>query len=148
MNVHAYIQSRTNEPTHTFAARQVTLGGSGRPCEGPRRHPVLGNGCVVGAGAKILGSLTIGDRVKVGGNSVVLSDVPSNTVAVGVPSRVVGRSRTTKNPNNVEGALIGTDLFGRIVKWNDLAVQMFGYSREEALGMDVGQLMPSPHREV
>ena len=65
----------------------VTLGGTGK--ERGKRHPTLGNNVVVGAGAKILGAVTIGDGAKIGGGAVVLKDVPPNTTAVGVPARAV-----------------------------------------------------------
>ncbi len=65
----------------------VTLGGTGK--ESGKRHPTLGNCVVVGAGAKILGSFTIGDNVNIGANSVVLKDVPDNSTVVGIPGRIV-----------------------------------------------------------
>jgi serine O-acetyltransferase len=65
----------------------VTLGGTGK--EIGKRHPTLGNNVVVGAGAKVLGNIYIGDHVRVGAGSVVLRDVPSHTTVVGVPGRVI-----------------------------------------------------------
>jgi cysteinyl-tRNA synthetase len=65
----------------------VTLGGTGK--EKGKRHPTLGSNVVVGAGAKILGAITIGDNVKIGANSVVLHSVPGNSIVVGVPGRVI-----------------------------------------------------------
>jgi len=65
----------------------VTLGGTGK--ERGKRHPTLGNHVVVGAGAKILGGITIGDNVKIGANSVVLKNVPANSTVIGVPGRVI-----------------------------------------------------------
>lgn len=65
----------------------VTLGGTGR--EHGKRHPTLGNHVVVGAGAKILGGIRIGDNVKIGANSVVLKSVPPNSTVIGVPARVI-----------------------------------------------------------
>lgn len=65
----------------------VTLGGTS--WNKGRRHPTLGNGVVVGAGAKILGPITVGERVRVGANSVVVKDVPADRTVVGVPGRVV-----------------------------------------------------------
>jgi serine O-acetyltransferase len=64
----------------------VTLGGVSTKKE--KRHPTLGNNIVVGAGAKILGNITIGDYVQVGANSVVLKDVPSRSTVVGIPGRI------------------------------------------------------------
>ena len=65
----------------------VTLGGTGK--ESGKRHPTLGNNVMVSAGAKVLGSFTIGDNSKIGAGSVVLSEVPPNSTVVGVPGRVV-----------------------------------------------------------
>ena len=65
----------------------VTLGGTGK--ERGKRHPTLGNHVVVGAGAKILGGIMIGDNVKVGANSVVLKNVPPNSTVIGVPGRII-----------------------------------------------------------
>ena len=65
----------------------VTLGGTGK--DRGKRHPTLGNHVVIGAGAKVLGDITIGDFVKVGANSVVLRSVPSNSTVIGIPGRVI-----------------------------------------------------------
>lgn len=65
----------------------VTLGGTGK--ETGKRHPTLGNLVVVGTGAKILGSIQIGDHVTIGANAVVVRDVPSHSTVVGVPGRIV-----------------------------------------------------------
>ena len=74
----------------------VTLGGTGK--EKGKRHPTIGNNVVVGAGAKILGPIVIGDHAKIGAGSVVLKDVPSYTTVVGVPGRVV-MHRGTRVPS-------------------------------------------------
>jgi len=73
----------------------VTLGGTGN--QTGKRHPTLGNKVVVGSGAKILGNIAIGDNVRVGANSVVLTDVPSNSTVVGIPGRVVRRKASDMN---------------------------------------------------
>jgi serine O-acetyltransferase len=65
----------------------VTLGGTGK-ARG-KRHPTLGNGVIVGVGAKVLGDVTIGDNARIGGGAVVLRDVPADTTAVGIPARAV-----------------------------------------------------------
>ena len=65
----------------------VTLGGTGK--ETGKRHPTLGNGVFVSAGARVLGDITIGDSSKIGASSVVLKDVPANATVVGIPGRVV-----------------------------------------------------------
>jgi serine O-acetyltransferase len=68
---------------------QVTLGGTGNSTG--KRHPTLGNNVIVGAGAKILGPIFIGDDSKIGSGSVVVKDVPSHSTVVGVPGRVIKR---------------------------------------------------------
>ena len=67
----------------------VTLGGTGK--EHDKRHPTIGNNVMISAGAKVLGSFTIGDNSKIGAGSVVLSEVPPCSTVVGVPGRVVKR---------------------------------------------------------
>ncbi len=65
----------------------VTLGGTGK--EHGKRHPTIGNNVLIGAGAKVLGPFTVGDNARVAAGAVVLSAVPPDSTAVGVPARVV-----------------------------------------------------------
>lgn len=67
----------------------VTLGGTSDVRE--KRHPTLEDNVVIGAGAKIIGPITIGNNVKIGANSVVINDVPDNSVVVGIPGKIVSR---------------------------------------------------------
>ena len=67
----------------------VTLGGTGK--DTGKRHPTIGNNVMIGAGAKVLGPLVIGDNSRIAAGAVVLSDIPSNSTAVGVPAKVVRR---------------------------------------------------------
>src|SRR5690242_675877 len=67
----------------------VTLGGTS--WNKGKRHPTLGRNVVVGAGAKILGPILIGDGAKIGSNAVVVRDVPPNATAVGIPARIVNQ---------------------------------------------------------
>jgi serine O-acetyltransferase len=67
----------------------VTLGGT--TWQKGKRHPTIGNNVVIGTGAKILGPVRIGDNTRIGANSVVLNDIPSSSVVVGVPGKVVFR---------------------------------------------------------
>lgn len=77
--------------------QQVTLGGTGK--EQGKRHPTLGNNVIVGAGAKVLGNITIGDYVRIGAGSVVIEDVPEYSTVVGIPGRVVHRAVVDKQGN-------------------------------------------------
>ncbi len=74
---------------HVTLYQGVTLGGTGKDVG--KRHPTLGNGVIVGAGAKVLGPITLGDHVKVGAGAIVLKDVPPECTVVGNPGRVVRR---------------------------------------------------------
>ena len=65
----------------------VTLGGTGK--DHGKRHPTLGNNVMVSAGAKVLGPFKVGDNSRIASNAVVLSEIPSDATAVGVPARVV-----------------------------------------------------------
>jgi serine O-acetyltransferase len=76
----------------------VTLGGTGK--EKGKRHPTIGNNVMIGAGAKVLGSIKVGDNAKIGAGAVVHKEVPPNTTVVGVPGKVVVQ----------DGVRVGTDL--------------------------------------
>lgn len=81
----------------------ATIGATGNETEF-KRHPTLGNDIVVGSGAKILGPVNIGDNCKIGANSVVLEDVPSNCTAVGIPAKIIRNSnlyRSDEDTKNV-----------------------------------------------
>ena len=73
----------------------VTLGGTGN--ETGKRHPTLGDRVVVGAGAKVLGNITIGSDTRIGANSVVLHNVPAHSTVVGIPGKVVRRRKGDEN---------------------------------------------------
>lgn len=68
----------------------VTLGGTGK--DKGKRHPTLGNHVMVGAGAKVLGPIRIGNNVRIAAGAVVLTDIPDNCTAVGIPAKVVRRN--------------------------------------------------------
>jgi serine O-acetyltransferase len=69
----------------------VTLGGTGKE-KGEKRHPTIGNNVVISAGAKVVGSFTVGDNSRIGANAVVLTEVPSNSTVVGIPGKIVKRN--------------------------------------------------------
>ena len=73
----------------------VTLGGTS--WNKGKRHPTLGKGVVVGAGAKILGPITIGEGARIGSNAVVVKDVPPGATAIGIPARIVEAEAAAQN---------------------------------------------------
>ncbi len=89
----------------------VTLGGTSWQKE--KRHPTLGNNVVVGAGAKILGPVVVGDSARIGSNSVVVKDVPAGATVVGIPGRAI-LSKTTERSEQREAMArrIGFDAYG------------------------------------
>lgn len=78
----------------------VTLGGVSLKKE--KRHPTIGNNVIIGAGAKVLGPFKVGDRVRIGANSVVLHEVPDDATVVGVPGRITGDSKRQDMFNHTE----------------------------------------------
>jgi serine O-acetyltransferase len=74
--------------------QQVTIGGSRIGDVQEKKQPRIGNNNVLFSGAKILGGITISDNVIVGANAVVLKDIPSNSVAVGIPAKITKNDRT------------------------------------------------------
>ena len=90
----------------------VTLGGT--TWNKGKRHPTLGNNVVIGAGAKILGPIILGDDVRVGSNSVVVKSVDNAQTVVGVPARVLKDSKT--QTDHFESYAVGTDVDDPTVK--------------------------------
>jgi serine O-acetyltransferase len=90
----------------------VTLGGT--TWEKGKRHPTLGNNVVIGAGAKILGPITLGNDVRVGSNSVVVKSVDNAQTVVGVPARVLKDSKI--KTDHFESYAVGTDVDDPTVK--------------------------------
>ena len=70
---------------NTKVMQNVTMGGR----SGVRANPVIGKNCLIGTGAVIMGKVRVGDNVNIGANAVVLSDIPDNCTAVGVPARII-----------------------------------------------------------
>ncbi len=88
----------------------VTLGGSGK--ELGDRHPKVGHCVMIGAGAKILGNIQVGDCARIASGSVVLKDVPPKTTVAGVPARVVGEAGCSQPSRTMDQLLKGTELGG------------------------------------
>jgi len=82
---------------------EVTLGGTGK--ESGDRHPKIGNGVMIGAGAKILGNIRIGEGSKIAAGSVVLSEVPPHSTVAGIPAKVVGRPKTAEPSRSMDQAV-------------------------------------------
>ncbi|MEW6313422.1 MAG: serine O-acetyltransferase [Pseudomonadota bacterium] len=78
----------------------VTLGGTS--WKQGKRHPTLGRGVVIGAGAKVLGPITLGDGAKIGSNAVVVKDVPAGATAVGIPARILDTDREEARAKTAE----------------------------------------------
>lgn len=85
----------------------VTLGGTGK--EDGDRHPKIANGVMIGAGAKILGNITVGQCSRIAAGSVVLHDVPRNTTVAGVPARVVGEAGCSQPSQTMDQLLSDCD---------------------------------------
>lgn len=100
----------------------VTLGGTS--WNAGKRHPTLKDNVVIGAGAQVLGPITIGKGGKVGSNSVVVKDLPENATAVGIPARIVN----SKNTNSLLDSELSEQLKGNLGKESrDEAAKKFGF---------------------
>ena len=97
----------------------VTLGGTS--WNKGKRHPTLGRGVVIGAGAKILGPVLVGDGAKIGSNAVVVRDVPAGATAVGIPARIVTGEELVRREE--QAAKIGFSAYGIGADMNDPMVQ-------------------------
>ncbi|ORB75985.1 serine O-acetyltransferase [Mycobacterium scrofulaceum] len=86
----------------------VTLGGSGR--DTGKRHPTIGDRVTIGAGAKVLGAIKIGDDSRIGANAVVVKEVPSSAVVIGVPGQVISRHGRNSPDDSMMPDLVGVSL--------------------------------------
>ena len=80
----------------------VTLGGTSLT-KGKKRHPTLARGAIIGAGAKVLGSFTVGEGAKIGSNAVVIKAVPAGATVIGIPARVVDEQYADSMARQTEG---------------------------------------------
>lgn len=99
----------------------VTLGGSGR--DTGKRHPTIGDRVVVGAGAKVLGAIKIGDDSRIGANAVVVKEVPSSSVVVGVPGQIISRARPGSPDDSLMPDLVGVSLQQLLTRVSKLEAQ-------------------------
>jgi serine O-acetyltransferase len=91
----------------------VTLGGTSLERH-KKRHPTIGNNCVIGAGAKVLGNITIGAGSRVGANSVVVQDVPAGSTVVGIPGKLVTSGGGVRAGQELEHGRLSDPLQNRI----------------------------------
>jgi len=102
----------------------VTLGGSGR--DTGKRHPTIGDRVVIGAGAKVLGAIKIGDDSRIGANAVVVKEVPSSAVVVGVPGQIISRARPGIGDDSTMPDLVGVSLQSLLTRVAKLEAQNDG----------------------
>jgi serine O-acetyltransferase len=86
----------------------VTLGGTG--VETGKRHPTVGDRVTIGAGAKVLGPIKLGDDSRIGANAVVVKEVPSSAVVVGVPGQIISRPGPSREDDSMLPDLVGVSL--------------------------------------
>lgn len=115
----------------------VTLGGTST--DTGKRHPSVGDRVTIGAGAKVLGAIDIGHDSRIGANAVVVRDVPSNSVVVGVPGQVIARSRPRTADSGVDldpvvPDLVGTSLHSLLSRVDRLELTLTGGSSDPGAG--------------
>jgi serine O-acetyltransferase len=99
----------------------VTLGGTG--ADTGKRHPTIGDRVIVGAGAKILGPIKIGDDSRIGANAVVVKEVPSSSVVVGVPGQIISRAVPGTGDDSMMPDLVGVSLQSLLTRVAKLEAQ-------------------------
>lgn len=110
----------------------VTLGGTS--LQKGKRHPTIGDRVVIGAGAKILGAITIAADSRIGANAVVVRSVPENSVVVGVPGQIVRRSQPSQAPDLNHTSLpdiLGVTLKELMQRVDDLEAQVEGHGNSQ-----------------
>ncbi|MSR15131.1 MAG: serine O-acetyltransferase [Gammaproteobacteria bacterium] len=113
----------------------VTLGGT--TWNKGKRHPTLHNGVVIGAGAKVLGPITVGENARVGSNAVVVKDVPEGATVVGIPGRIAGTTVSESLSEREETARrIGFDAYGQVKDFNDPLVHALDALLDHAHGLE------------
>lgn len=117
----------------------VTLGGTGK--ETGKRHPTLEKNCMISAGAKVLGSITLHEGAKVGAGAVVLKDVPAGATVVGVPARVVRLNGSKEGVDLFQDA--GDPILAEVCRLRDRVIEL-----EEAMSRIDGNFSPRPHSDL
>jgi serine O-acetyltransferase len=95
---------------HVSILQDVTLGGTGKSEED--RHPKIGNGVLIGAGAIILGNIKVGDCAKIGAGSVVVKEVPPRVTVAGVPAKIIGEAGSAQPSSTMDQLGLTADLSG------------------------------------
>ncbi|MCV7440611.1 serine O-acetyltransferase [Mycobacterium paraense] len=114
--------AEVGEDVHMYHG--VTLGGSG--AETGKRHPTVGDRVTIGAGAKVLGAIKIGDDSRIGANAVVVKPVPSGSVVVGVPGQVISRAGRGTPDDSMMPDLVGVSLQSLLTRVAKLEAQNDG----------------------
>lgn len=130
----------------------VTLGGTGK--DRGKRHPTIGNNVTISAGAKVLGSFTVGDHVKIGAGSVVLKAVPPHCTVVGVPGRIVIQDGAKVENSKIEVDLehhmlpdpIADTLVAMQAKINELENRLELYEREALVNENLQHPQPAKRK--
>jgi serine O-acetyltransferase len=118
----------------------VTLGGTS--WKQGKRHPTLENKVVIGAGAKVLGPITIGAGAKIGSNAVVVKDIPKNATAVGIPARIVDEN--AQKTASFSAYAVGKDADDPIVKSVQELIEKINAQEKKIAELE--KLLPSPKK--
>jgi serine O-acetyltransferase len=109
----------------------VTLGGTGR--DTGKRHPTVGDRVIIGAGAKVLGAIKIGDDSRIGANSVVVKEVPASAVVVGVPGQIISRVGPANGDDSLLPDLVGVSLQSLLTRVARLEGNSNGVQRDRVI---------------
>src|SRR5690606_24626540 len=102
-----------------------------------KRHPTLESGVVIGAGAKVLGPIVVGENARIGSNAVVVKDVPPGATVVGVPGRLAGTRSDRSREREETARRIGFDAYGQVKDLNDPLVQAVDSLLDHARGLEL-----------
>ena len=111
--------------------QQVTLGGVST--NKGKRHPTIKNGAVIGAGAKVLGNITIGENAKIGANSVVVKDVPADCTAIGIPARVLKRGYDKSPLSHDKIPDVNKEIFEYLIKRIEVLEEALPKGKQDAI---------------
>ena len=118
----------------------VTLGGTS--WKQGKRHPTLENKVVIGAGAKVLGPITIGAGAKIGSNAVVVKDIPKNATAVGIPARIVDEN--AQKTASFSAYAVGKDADDPIIKSVQELIEKINAQEKKIAELE--KSLPSPKK--